>query len=155
VTARSLAPGVSARKKRKKKTTRKKKKRMGASARKKLAAKKRAATTLANRVERCGYALGNNRWKERVRLSALRAILPGVTRRELDRVLLEMQRADRLVLYRLDNPRELTPADKAAAMDVGGYPRHLVYFLGPASKSTAQCREAGAALRRCRTEKRE
>jgi len=66
--------------------------------------------------------------KKRVRLSQLRERLGDVPRERLDQELLEMQAAHRLVLYRLDNPVEVTPADQHAAVLVAGNPRHLVYL---------------------------
>jgi hypothetical protein len=92
-----------------------------------------AASELGQRIERIGFELGGNQWQQRVRLSLLRAKLGDVPRATLDRTLLEMQRADRLVLYRLDNPREVNRADEAAALDIAGHPRHLAYFIGPSA----------------------
>jgi hypothetical protein len=90
-----------------------------------------AASKLEHRIEAIGFELGGNQWQQRVRLSLLRAKLGDVPRATLDRTLLEMQRADRLVLYRLDNPREVNRADEAAALDIAGHPRHLAYFIAP------------------------
>jgi hypothetical protein len=73
-------------------------------------------------------ALGGGRAKQRVRLAALRERLAGVSRRTVDATLLELQHTEQLVLYRLDNPTELTPADDDAALLVAGQPRHLVYL---------------------------
>ena len=74
--------------------------------------------------------LGGGRSKQRVRLAELRVRLPEVSRPELDAVLLLLQSERQLVLYRLDNPAELRPADHEAALLVGGNPRHLVYMEG-------------------------
>lgn len=74
--------------------------------------------------------LGGGRSKQRVRLAALRSQLPELPRAELDSLLREMQRDQKLVLYRLDNPAELRPADEAAVLIIGGNPRHLVYLEG-------------------------
>jgi hypothetical protein len=74
--------------------------------------------------------LGGGRSKQRVRLAQLRVCLPEVSRPELDAALLELQSGRHLVLYRLDNPAELRPADHEAALLVGGNPRHLVYMEG-------------------------
>ena len=43
-------------------------------------------------------------------------------------MLLEMQVAGRLVLYKLDNPTEITREDEQAALFIAGQPRHLVYL---------------------------
>jgi hypothetical protein len=66
--------------------------------------------------------------KERIQLTEVRKSLGNMSREQQDELLKQMQRDGELVLYRNDNPRELTKADKDAAMDVGGSPRHLVYF---------------------------
>ena len=65
-----------------------------------------------------------------MRLAALRDRLGEVPRDRLDSSLLEMQDAGRVVLYRLDNPLELTAADHQAALVIGENPRHLVYLEG-------------------------
>lgn len=82
------------------------------------------------RIRDAVLSLGGGRSKQRVRLSALRSRLPEVPRVQLDSLLLKMQSEQQLVLYRLDNPTELGPADEDAALLVGGNPRHLVYLEG-------------------------
>ncbi len=66
--------------------------------------------------------------KRRVRLKDLRSRLADVGREELDRELLSLQSDQRLVLYRLDNPAEITRADEEAALFVAGNPRHIIYL---------------------------
>lgn len=66
--------------------------------------------------------------KRRVRLKDLRERLSDVGKEELDRELLSLQSAERLVLYRLDNPAEVTRADEEAALFVAGNPRHIIYL---------------------------
>jgi hypothetical protein len=85
---------------------------------------------IPTRIRRAVLALGKGRSKQRVRLSALRERLSDIPRGELDASLLEMQAATQLVLYRLDNPAEVGPADDDAALLVAGNPRHLVYLEG-------------------------
>lgn len=85
-------------------------------------------------------ALGQFPAKERVQLAEVRARLAGMPREEQDALLKQMQRDGELVLYRNDNPRSITPDDAAAAMDVGGSPRHLVYFT-PKAKPQARPEE--------------
>jgi len=65
--------------------------------------------------------------KQRVRLTDLRTRIP-VPREQLDAALTAMQRAGRLVLFKIENPAELTPADESAALYIAGNPRHLVYL---------------------------
>ena len=60
----------------------------------------------------------------------LRGQLDSVTRDALDAALQKMQRASKLVLFRLDNQREITDADREAALFVGGEPRHLLHMGG-------------------------
>lgn len=64
---------------------------------------------------------------KRVRLAALRERLLA-SRDSLDQTLKSMQQAGRLVLYKLDNPAEITPDDERAALVIAGHPRHLVYL---------------------------
>lgn len=66
--------------------------------------------------------------QKRVHLKDLRAALSEVSREQLDRALLDLQSAQQLTLYRLDNAVELTPADQEAALFVAGNPRHIVYL---------------------------
>lgn len=65
--------------------------------------------------------------RKRVRLKDLRAKVP-IARDALDRALLAMQTAGRLVLYKMDNPAEISAEDERAALFVGDQPRHLVYL---------------------------
>lgn len=83
---------------------------------------------LPERIRQTLWELAGGRTKARVRLAELRERLGGVPRQELDSLLLEMQDNGRLVLYPLDNPVELTAADRGAALLVGQNPRHLVYL---------------------------
>ena len=69
-------------------------------------------------------------WNERVRLSIVRHLLPGVPRQLLDAVLLKMQQASALVLFRLDNQREITDEDREAALLIAGEPRHVLRMGG-------------------------
>jgi hypothetical protein len=39
-----------------------------------------------------------------------------------------MQRSGRIVLYKLDNPAEISAEDEAAALFIAGEPRHIVYL---------------------------
>jgi hypothetical protein len=48
----------------------------------------------------------------------------------LDAALLKMQQASKLVLFRLDNQREITDADREAALFVGDEPRHVLHMGG-------------------------
>jgi hypothetical protein len=83
---------------------------------------------LRGRIRDTVLGLTGGRSRQRVRLAALRERLPELPRRELDSILLAMQSDEQLVLYRLDNPAELRPADEQAALLIGTSPRHLVYL---------------------------
>lgn len=72
-------------------------------------------------------ALTHGQTKKRVRLSELRRKL-STSRETLDHLLLAMQTEGRLVLYKMDNPAEITPEDERAALSIAGQPRHLVYL---------------------------
>lgn len=82
-------------------------------------------------VEQAYLVLTKGRWAERVRLSELRPMLHRVPRDTLDGKLREMQRAKRLVLYPLDNPREIGSADRDAAISIGGDLVHIIYMRQP------------------------
>jgi hypothetical protein len=69
-------------------------------------------------------------WNQRVRLSDLRRRLADVAKDVLDAALLKMQQASKLVLFRLDNQREITDADREAALFVGDEPRHVLHMGG-------------------------
>lgn len=95
-----------------------------------LAAPPRLANGLPARVRDAYLTLSGGVFVERVRLSDLREKLPDVPRRELDETLLKMQRGGDVVLYTLDNPREITDKDSRAAIKIGGEPRHIMYMEG-------------------------
>ncbi len=77
-------------------------------------------------IERACLSLTGGARKKRVRLADLRRSLSGRHRDELDQMLIAMQRAGSLVLYRDDNTAALTEDDHRAAIQVGDSPRHLV-----------------------------
>ncbi|HET9954428.1 MAG TPA: hypothetical protein VFQ61_07985 [Polyangiaceae bacterium] len=78
-------------------------------------------------VREACLALAHGQTRRRVRLKDLREMVR-VERTSLDRTLVAMQTAGRLVLYKLDNPSELSPEDDSAALWIAGQPRHLVYL---------------------------
>ncbi|NLY00347.1 MAG: MarR family transcriptional regulator [Rhodopirellula sp.] len=75
-----------------------------------------------------GYSQASGgRWNVRVRLVDLRAVLADVPRDRLDAALLALERDGGLVLYPLDDPREIRPEDEAAAVvNTLGIRRHIV-----------------------------
>ncbi len=64
----------------------------------------------------------------RIRLAALRSAFPGLQARRFDVILLTLQNQGKLVLYPLDNPRDITQADREAALDIAGFPLHVAYL---------------------------
>ncbi|MFH1137689.1 MAG: hypothetical protein V1816_16605 [Pseudomonadota bacterium] len=70
------------------------------------------------------------RSRVRVRLTRLRALLPELERDKLDQALIGMQRdaAYNLVLWPLDDPRDLRPEDARDAVVVSGQVRHIIYM---------------------------
>lgn len=84
---------------------------------------------LEERIRAACLQLTNGSTKQRVRLKDLRQALDE-DRTEVDRVLQAMQREGLLVLYKIDNPAELTHEDERAALYIANNPRHLVYLEG-------------------------
>lgn len=70
------------------------------------------------------------RYHQRVRLADLRAALRG-SRESVDRALLVMSASGTAHLLGLDDPLDRASRDEAAAIHVGGHPRHLVYLERP------------------------
>ena len=67
----------------------------------------------------------------RVRLADLRGLLSEFTRNEIDEALLGLAMSGRAALYRLDNPQEIDPRDRAAVLlTPSGEERHVVYLGG-------------------------
>lgn len=80
------------------------------------------------RIRHAYSQITGGKWGRRARLSELRPLLEDLSRDALDEALRDLQRAKRLVLYPLDDPREIAPADEAAAIRMGGQPVHVVYI---------------------------
>lgn len=73
--------------------------------------------------------LSEHRSGARVRLSELRRKLSTIDRQTLDEALDELARRGSAVLNRLDNPAEITAADRDAAITSPlGHPRHLLHM---------------------------
>ncbi len=86
-----------------------------------------AAPPTEEEVRAACLSLGGGTTGKRIRLAALRDKVPA-RRESLDSLLQAMQQAGQLVLFKLDNPAEITPEDEQAALVISGYPRHLVYL---------------------------
>jgi hypothetical protein len=84
---------------------------------------------LQSRVVSTCRKLANGRPAARIRLANLRAALTDVSRKQLDMTLLDMEASESVVLYPLDNPRELSPDDLEAALpNSAGFNRHIIYL---------------------------
>jgi hypothetical protein len=82
----------------------------------------------SERIRIAALDLAGGQPRTRVRLRDLRVRLDDVPRAQLDRELMEMQRIGSLVLYRIDDPTDVTKDDELAALQVAGYPRHILYL---------------------------
>lgn len=65
----------------------------------------------------------------RAQIADVRDRLGDISKGDLDKLLLDMQRRRMIVLYRNDNTAEVTERDRRSAVMVGDAPRHLVYEL--------------------------
>ncbi len=65
-----------------------------------------------------------------VRLATLREHLTDLSRTAVDHTLDQMQLDGAITLMRLDDPQSITAADTAAALDVYGDKRHVIYVKG-------------------------
>jgi len=84
---------------------------------------------LQRRVFSTCRELANGRPAARIRLATLRAALANVSRERLDQTLLAMEASESLVLYPLDDPQALSPADMEAALpNSAGFNRHILYL---------------------------
>lgn len=89
---------------------------------------------LESDLRRACLELGHGRENVRVRLADLRSRLPTVPRPILDDALRRMEGDGQLSLYALDNPAEITAADKDAVLRTSaGNERHILYFGGTSS----------------------
>jgi len=89
--------------------------------------KPKALPATEDGVRQACLSLSGGQTGKRIRLADLRAKVAG-ERGTLDSLLKSMQQAGRLVLFKMDNPAEITPADESAALIIAGNPRHLVYL---------------------------
>ena len=88
------------------------------------------ADTLTGRIRSAYLNASQGAWNKRVHLHELRRILNDVPRPELDQTLLNMQSNAELMLFGLDDKQEITPADRSAAIQIGGEPRHVLRMGG-------------------------
>ena len=86
---------------------------------------------LGPRVRAACLELGGGREAVRVRLADLRRRLADVPADALTAAVRELSRSRELTLYPLDDPRQVTPDDAAAAiLSATGVPQHILYYGG-------------------------
>ena len=91
----------------------------------------RANGDIAGRVASAYLALSGGEANVRVRLADLRRAVATVPRTELDRALFDLEANGEASLYRLDNPNEIGPEDREAALRTPlGEERHIIYLGG-------------------------
>lgn len=71
-----------------------------------------------------------------VRISDVAAKLPGIPLKDIHAEMMNLQRNDQAVLSNWDDPKSTTAAMKAAAINVGGDPRHAISLLQPQQNAT-------------------
>ncbi len=88
-------------------------------------------TNLDARIRAACLELGGGREAVRVRLADLRKRLADVPADELTAGARELSRRGELTLYPLDDPRQITPDDEAAAIRSStDVPQHILYYGG-------------------------
>lgn len=85
-------------------------------------------------IQEAYLSLSSGRENVRVRLADLRRKLADVPRSELDAALIDLANQGRLALYGLDDPLDIRPEDREAAIRTAtGLERHIVYLGGGSS----------------------
>ena len=87
-----------------------------------------AYDAVRERIRVAYRALAGGAFNKRVLLRDLRVRLSDVSREALDDALLRMAREEGTSLVELDNRREITSADRTAAIQIGGEPRHILWI---------------------------
>jgi len=89
---------------------------------------------LDGRIRAACLELGGGRDAVRIRIADLRKRLADVPNVDLTEGIRELSRRRELTLYPLDDPRQITPEDEAAAIQSStGVPQHILYYGGIAS----------------------
>lgn len=89
---------------------------------------------LARRVASAYMAISRGETNVRVRLAELRRAVGPVARDDLDQALRDLEASGEASLYRLDNPIEIGPEDREAALRTPlGDERHIIYLGGRGS----------------------
>ncbi|CAN2040792.1 conserved hypothetical protein [Candidatus Magnetomoraceae bacterium gMMP-15] len=64
----------------------------------------------------------------RVKLSALRKLLPDIGRSELDDLIEKIEKQRKIILYTMNDLYNITPEDEKAAISFGDIKRHIIYM---------------------------
>jgi hypothetical protein len=84
--------------------------------------------TLRERIRGAYLKVTGGQFNKRALLSELRAGLADIDRATLDKALHELHGEEGTTLMTLDNPREITAAEKSAALSLAGEPMHLLWI---------------------------
>lgn len=80
------------------------------------------------RIRKAYLEVTGNRFNARALLRDVRDRLSIIDRATQDEALKRMQLEQEAALYQLDNRAEITDADRAAAIDIGQEPRHILWI---------------------------
>jgi hypothetical protein len=93
-----------------------------------------SASNIEQHIRAACLELGGGRETVRIRIADLRKRLADVPSDQLTEGLRELSRRRELTLYPIDDPRQITPDDEAAAIRSStGVPQHILYYGGIAS----------------------
>ena len=84
---------------------------------------------LEDQIRAVCLSLTGGEYERRVRLADLRCALSGLSRDELDAVLLQMDQLRTIQLMMLEQPSDVTAEDREAAIFLAGHPLHILYLL--------------------------
>jgi diguanylate cyclase (GGDEF)-like protein len=82
----------------------------------------------ADQIQTAYSNLTGNKSNERVRLAELRKATSDLTTNEFNAAIQSLQENEQATLMQLDDPADITPEDRRAALYIAGQPRHIVYM---------------------------
>ena len=89
------------------------------------------SSAIESAIQAACLELGGNRTQVRVRMRDLRPLLSDFQPDSVDQAILAMELSGQVVAMRLDNPDELSDADRAAALVTpAGSENHILYLQG-------------------------
>ena len=86
-----------------------------------------SAAAVEDKIRAAYTKASQGSYNVRVKLAELRKYLSEFSRTQIDQALGKMELEENLVLMTLNDPQEIDAEDEAAAVDVGGQKRHIVY----------------------------